>query len=869
MLYCFGKTFDKDLINMNIKKLTSSILAVLLTVNISGSAFASILGSSKVTGYTLKIGEGTVFSHNVFYSDQNGVGKQTENYITYSPNASITPIITNGNYLYGTTKISKEVDRLKNDGINIVGGINADFFSLQTGVPMSNLIVDGKIVTKDASGQDSIGILEDGTAFMSYVSFASNLIKEDGTETPIYNINKYRQPYAIYMMTDEFSDTTKNSTPGIDVILGSVEGEMKLGTVLEATVEQVLETDSAIEIPKGKIVLTVDKTAPQELLDPVTSLAEGEKVKISFGVIGDRRWSDVKLGMGSVGGKLLTNGEINSNLEKGAAPRTALGITNDGSLILYTIDGRQSGHSYGVQLTTLAERMKELGCVEAINLDGGGSTSIVSLLPGESAPALKNSPSDGKERGVSTFLFLKNNLEPTGELGTLTFYPLNAYMLKGSSMQFELKAADTAYYPMELPENIKFSVDTDGADSEIDRFGIFTAKDSGVVRIRADYRGKVALMDINILETPTDIKIKNEDGEYLNSIKIEPGKSIKLFAEAYGGYNILVSENENFIFEVDEELGTITEGGVFTANDYTNASGEITVSAGEKTISIPCTVSYTPDPMDKENYPQIKSTLRDGIFEGIFTTERNMRVLADGIKLFADGNPLDFTYDEDEQTLSAEIHEGASRLTLYASNTDGFSSFFSTELEKTEIIGAFEDAKGHWAEDILGYMYKNGIISGENTDEGLIFRPQKEMNRAEFSVMMCNYLKIDTSAYESQALVFDDASDIPKWALNSIKALNMLGILSGKTMPDGTLNAAPLASVTRAEAATIIARTLPDGFFPEQFALSDMQDIPSWAEKGINTLMSLGAMRGYTDGTLKPQNFLTKAEAAKLLYSVM
>lgn len=854
---------------MNIKKLTSLILSVLLTVNISGAAFASVLGSSKVTGYTLKIGEGAVFSHNVFFSDQNGVGKQTENYITYSPNASITPIITNGNALYGTTTISKELDRLKNNGINIVGGINADFFSLQTGVPMSNLIVDGKIVTKDASGQDSIGILEDGTAFMSYVSIASNLIKEDGTETPIYNINKYRQPYAIYMMTEEFSDTTKNSTPGIDVILGSVEGEMKLGTVLEATVESISENDGPIEIPKGKIVLTVDKNAPAEFLDPVASLTEGERVKISFGVMGDKRWHDVKLGMGSVGGKLLTGGKVNTELEKGAAPRTALGIKEDGSLLLYTIDGRQTGYSYGVQLTTLAERMKELGCIEAINLDGGGSTSIVSLLPGESAPTLKNSPSDGKERGVATFLFLQNNLEPTGELGTLTFYPLNAYMLKGSSMQFELKAADTAYYPMELPENIKLSVDTDGALSEIDRFGVFTAKDSGVVRIRADYRGKVALMDINILETPTDIKIKNEDNEYLSSIKIEPGESIKLFAEAYGGYNILTAENENFIFEVDESLGTITEDGVFTANDYTNKSGNITVSAGEKTISIPCTVSYTPDPMDKENYPKIKSTLKDGMFEGVFTSERNMSVLSDEIKLYADGNTLSFTYDEDEQTLSAEIPEGASRLTLYATNTDGFTSFFTTELEKNDFSGTFEDTKGHWAEDILGFMYKNGIITGENTDEGLIFRPQKEMNRAEFSVMMCNYLKIDTSEYENSDLPFDDKDEIPKWAQNSIKALYDLGILSGKTMPDGTLISAPLSSLSRAEAATIIARTLPDGFFPEQFMLSDMEDIPSWAEKGINTLMSLGAMRGYTDGTLKPLNFLTKAEAAKLLYSVM
>ena len=64
-----------------------------------------------------------------------------------------------------------------------------------------------------------------------------------------------------------------------------------------------------------------------------------------------------------------------------AAPRTAVGLKRDGSLVLYTIDGRQSGYSIGATLTQVAERMVELGCVTALSLDGGGSTAMVATQP--------------------------------------------------------------------------------------------------------------------------------------------------------------------------------------------------------------------------------------------------------------------------------------------------------------------------------------------------------------------------------------------------------------------------------------------------------------------------------------------------------
>ena len=181
------------------KKILSAITAIsIIMPNLS--SFASVLGSSLINGYDMQIGEGTHFYHNTFYSDQEGVGQQTENYITYSPNDLVEPAITNGTSLFGKTTISNEISRLENQGFDVLGSSNADYFSVQTGVPMSNAIVDGKILTKDSSGQDAIGILKDGSAFISYFSIYSILTREDGSTINIHNINKYRQPYSIYLM---------------------------------------------------------------------------------------------------------------------------------------------------------------------------------------------------------------------------------------------------------------------------------------------------------------------------------------------------------------------------------------------------------------------------------------------------------------------------------------------------------------------------------------------------------------------------------------------------------------------------------------------------------------------------------------------
>ena len=176
-------------------------------------SFASVVGT-EIDGYSVQIAKGTTFTHKVSYSDQSGVGKQTENYFIYQPNDSVKPLVSYGKYLYGSSKTSAEADSLAQQGRYPVAGTNADFFSFKTGVPMSDLIIDGRIISKDGTAQWGLGFMDDGSAFVSQFSIFSSMVKEDGSETLLYNINKYRQPYALYLMTDEFSSETRNETDG-------------------------------------------------------------------------------------------------------------------------------------------------------------------------------------------------------------------------------------------------------------------------------------------------------------------------------------------------------------------------------------------------------------------------------------------------------------------------------------------------------------------------------------------------------------------------------------------------------------------------------------------------------------------------------
>jgi exopolysaccharide biosynthesis protein len=93
--------------------------------------------------------------------------------------------------------------------------------------------------------------------------------------------------------------------------------------------------------------------------------------------------------------------QFKADFSRARHPRTAVGVRAEGSLVFVTVDGRQPKKSVGMTVDELAGLMLELGCVDAINLDGGGSTTMV--VKGR---VVNNSSDTTGERPVSDALLI-------------------------------------------------------------------------------------------------------------------------------------------------------------------------------------------------------------------------------------------------------------------------------------------------------------------------------------------------------------------------------------------------------------------------------------------------------------------------------
>ena len=155
----------------------------------------------------------------------------------------------------------------------------------------------------------------------------------------------------------------------------------------------------SLPLPAGDDVLT----APLDgMYAPVLrGLKPGQTVSVSWSV----GWRDV---LDTIGGNptLVTRGAVVAANVDGSTPyfnrnpRTAVGYKADGTVLLVTVDGRGAGGSAGMTLRELAELFTRLGAVEAMGLDGGGSSTMV--VNG----TVRNNPADGTERPVSSALVL-------------------------------------------------------------------------------------------------------------------------------------------------------------------------------------------------------------------------------------------------------------------------------------------------------------------------------------------------------------------------------------------------------------------------------------------------------------------------------
>lgn len=228
-------------------------------------------------------------------------------------------------------------------------------------------------------------------------------------------------------------------------------------------------------------------------------------------------------------GDIFENGHARSGLDNTTrASRTAIGIKADGTVVMLMVDGRQAPYSVGMTMAEVAASMEALGCVEAVNLDGGGSSTFATQREGEpenettAGLTLRCRPSDGYERKVSNTIMVLSNAQPTGTFDHAVLTPNNEVYTPGSTVPFTAAGVDAAGGRADIPADAVWTVIS--GNGTIDANGLLnTAADTcGEVTVGLKSAGKI------VGQTSIQVQWPDKLGFTNTSVSIDFGETSDL-----------------------------------------------------------------------------------------------------------------------------------------------------------------------------------------------------------------------------------------------------------------------------------------------------------------------------------------------------
>ena len=292
--------------------------------------------------------------------------------------------------------VSLQVRRRQIAGGVILAAVNADFFSFKTSRPVGNQVVNGVFVSGISSRRSHLGIVGRRRPMMAPLSFSGKWFIH-GRMASLAGINRGRRAGETVLYNSYWGTNTGPDSGGIKAVLALADSRWRvMDTVV--TVVRALVEDRVAEIPEDGAVLAYSQS------EKGVGCMVGDTVKLLLGFAGSTsRFSQVVGGAG----RILRNGRVaieEDTVAEGLKPafltarhpRTFVGINRDTTvMVLCTVDGRQTS-SVGMNFQEMSEFLLKIDAWDAINLDGGGSTTMV--VNG----GVVNTPSDSTgERGVA------------------------------------------------------------------------------------------------------------------------------------------------------------------------------------------------------------------------------------------------------------------------------------------------------------------------------------------------------------------------------------------------------------------------------------------------------------------------------------
>ena len=299
----------------------------------------------------------------------------------------------------------------QNPGYKVVAAVNGDFFDINANKnfpysPSGANVANGEYF-KSSSGL-ALGFKNDGSDNSLVVGVPTptsylvlNVYDENGNEIGEYKVESTnKEPEAgqssVYFGTYDDSKVYQKveyNTSYESFIVGKAQRTLPHSSTDFYGKGVISSTEKQATIEKGQFAIVTDNAEVK------AALAVGKTIRVQYEYVGDFAGINSVIGYGEdvlidyeVAGNVAGSGNLRTR-----APRTSIGIKEDGTFVMCVVDGRQAKKNYfGTDGKELASIMKAYGCVAAYNLDGGGSSTMV--IRTENGLEVLNSPSDGNER---------------------------------------------------------------------------------------------------------------------------------------------------------------------------------------------------------------------------------------------------------------------------------------------------------------------------------------------------------------------------------------------------------------------------------------------------------------------------------------
>lgn len=594
------------------KKINATLRAAsMLAASAIGCTGLSAAGSVDVLGVTyqvdtlahMKVGPGTTTTYLRLTSPS---AKQLQvHYLTIdksTPGVSIRAVCGK-DMVAGTEKVSSMAQRHSDDNHLYFAGSNADFFttsgnatngSSKVGSPTTSCTVDGEIF-KTSNSQYQFSVDRKGVARIGRLNYYTGTATKGEKVTLFKGVNVASPNNGITIYTPRYWGSTNQTDKTGNCY--EVTAKIVAGDKFEAGGKFRLEVTSSpsdggdTAIPADGYVIHGRGTSTSGCNTGakafVGALAPGDIVEFDNVVLlGDERIYPMQIVSGNpknvgAGATLDTEGERGD--AKDLHPRTGIGVSEDGNtIIMMVVEGRHTG-SAGVRTSQLADIMRYAGAYEAVNLDGGGSSTLYT-----SAFGVRNYCSDGNERAVGNGIFAVVEAPASDKVIT------------------EIKFADWAprlplhalYTPRILGFNSHGVLVTDSlTDCTLEvapEAGEITA---GGVSLHATAPGMHALKaTYNGCSTSVAYVVDNDCkfSPRLSSILIDDQREYKIELQANNGVKVIPVDPQALDWSSsDAEVVTVDEGGV--VRGVADGSATVTGVVGDERVEIPVTVEIARD----------------------------------------------------------------------------------------------------------------------------------------------------------------------------------------------------------------------------------------------------------------------------------